>query len=77
MVIPDGEWLKKKIHLESKVNLHLDKGAIMLFSENPADYLPAVHSSWEGKECYKYSPLIYAYECKNIVITGEGEIKQK
>src|SRR5688572_4354879 len=28
-------------------------------------------------ECYNYSPLIYAYECKNIAITGEGEIKAK
>ncbi|MDM8174316.1 MULTISPECIES: glycoside hydrolase family 28 protein [Olivibacter] len=77
VVIPAGEWLTGKIHLKSNVNLHLDKGALLLFSENPADYLPAVHSSWEGMECYNYSPLIYAYECKNIAITGQGEIKAK
>lgn len=77
VVIPAGEWLTKKIHLKSNVNLHLDKGAVLLFSEDPADYLPAVHSSWEGMECYNYSPLIYAYECKNIAITGEGELKAK
>jgi len=77
VVIPEGEWLTGKVHFKSNVNLHLNKGAVLLFSENPADYLPAVHSTWEGMECYNYSPLIYAYECKNIAITGEGEIKAK
>ena len=77
VVIPEGEWLTKKIHLKSHVNLHLDKGAVLLFSENPADYLPAVPSTWEGMECYNYSPLIYAYECRNVALTGEGEVKAK
>lgn len=77
VVIPEGEWLTAGVRLKSNVNLHLNKGAVLLFSENPADYLPAVHSSWEGMECYNYTPLIYAYECKNIAITGEGELKAK
>jgi lysophospholipase L1-like esterase len=77
VVIPQGEWLTGKIHLKSNVNLHLNKGAVLLFSDRPEDYLPAVHSSWEGMECYNYSPLIYAYQCKNIAITGEGEVKAK
>lgn len=77
VVIPTGEWLTGAVHLKSNVNLHLDKGAVLLFSENPKDYLPAVHSTWEGLECYNYSPLIYAYQCKNIAITGQGEIKAK
>ena len=77
VVIPEGEWLTKKIHFKSNVNLHLNKGAVLLFSEDPLDYLPAVRSTWEGYECYNYSPLIYAYQCKNIAITGEGELKAK
>ncbi|SHL60163.1 Glycosyl hydrolases family 28 [Chitinophaga jiangningensis] len=77
VVIPAGEWITKKVHLKSNVNLHLEKGATLLFSGNPADYLPAVHSSWEGMECYNYSPLIYAYECRNVAVTGEGEIKSE
>jgi polygalacturonase len=77
VVIPAGEWLTGKIHLKSNVNLHLDKGAVLLFSENPADYLPAVLSTWEGLECYNYSPLIYAYACKNVAITGPGELKAR
>ncbi len=75
--IPKGEWLTGKIHLKSNVNLHLDEGAVLLFSELPEDYLPAVHTTWEGMECFNYSPLIYAYNCENIAITGKGELKAK
>ncbi|WP_435132152.1 glycoside hydrolase family 28 protein [Formosa sp. A9] len=77
VIIPSGEWLTKAIHLKSHVNLHLEAGAILLFSEAPNDYLPAVHSTWEGMECYNYSPLIYAYNCENVAITGSGELKAK
>ena len=45
VVIPEGEWLTKALHFKSNVNLHLNKGAVLLFSENPEDYLPAVHTS--------------------------------
>jgi len=77
VVIPKGEWLTGTIHLKSNVNLHLEKGAILLFSDNPEDYLPAVNTTWEGLECFNYSPLIYAYECTNVAITGEGELKAR
>ena len=75
--IPAGEWLTGQIHLKSNVNLHLSKGAVLLFDDDPTDYLPAVNTSWEGMECMNYSPLIYAWKCKNIAITGEGTIKAK
>ncbi|KJD34756.1 polygalacturonase [Tamlana nanhaiensis] len=77
VLIPKGEWLTKKLHFKSNINLHLSEGAVLLFSENPEDYLPAVHTTWEGMECYNYSPLIYAYNCENIAITGKGELKAK
>ncbi|MCU4676560.1 glycoside hydrolase family 28 protein [Catenovulum sp. 2E275] len=77
VLIPQGEWLCGKIHLKSHINLHLEQGAILLFSEDPNDYLPAVKTTWEGMECYNYSPLIYAYECENIVISGQGKLKAK
>ena len=77
VVIPAGEWPTKAIHFKSHVNLHLEDGATLLFSGNPEHYLPAVKSSWEGMECYNYSPLIYAYECVNIAITGGGTLRAK
>ncbi|TRW23876.1 glycoside hydrolase family 28 protein [Flavobacterium zepuense] len=75
VVIPKGEWLTGKVHLKSNVNLHLEQGAVLSFSEDPNDYLPAVHTTWEGMECYNYSPLVYAYNCTNVAITGKGELK--
>ncbi|MCL6220546.1 glycoside hydrolase family 28 protein [Zunongwangia pacifica] len=77
VVIPKGEWETKKIHLKSNVNLHLEENAVLFFSEDPEDYLPTVLTTWEGMECYNYSPLIYALQCKNIAITGKGKLKAK
>ena len=31
-------------------------------------------TSWEGLECYNYSPLIYAFECENVGISGKGTL---
>ncbi len=72
VVVPAGEWLTGAIHLMSNVNLYLDEGAVLRFTDNPDDYLPAVMTSWEGLECYNYSPLVYAFDCENVAITGTG-----
>jgi polygalacturonase len=77
VVVPAGVWPTGKIHLRSNVNLHLAKGATLLFSSDPQDYLPAVPTSWEGLECYNYSPLVYAYDCENVAITGEGTLEAR
>ena len=69
VIVPSREWKTGPIHLKSNVNLYLEEGAIIRFSDNPDDYLPAVMTSWEGLECYNYSPLIYAFECENIGIS--------
>ncbi len=54
------------------MNLHLEKGALLRFSTRFADYLPVVFTRWEGVECYNYSPLIYARDCENVAVSGEG-----
>lgn len=77
VLVPPGVWYSGKIHLKSNVNLHIAEGAELIFSSNPQDYLPAVHSTWEGLECYNYSPLIYAYECENIALSGKGKLIAK
>lgn len=74
VIVPAGEWLTGPIHFKSNVNLHLAEGAILRFTDNPAAYLPAVMTSWEGMECYNYSPLLYAFECENVAITGTGTL---
>jgi len=72
VVIPDGKFFTGPIHLKNNVNLHLNAGAEILFSTDPQDFYPLVHTSFEGIELMNYSPLIYAYNCKNIAVTGEG-----
>jgi polygalacturonase len=72
VLIPAGDWTTGPIHLRSNVNLRLEKEALVRFSTRPADYLPVVFTRWEGIECYNYSPLIYARDCQNIAVTGEG-----
>ena len=34
-------------------------------------------TSWEGVECLNYSPLVYAYGCTNVAITGKGTFAPK
>lgn len=70
-----GEWYTGPIHFKSNVHLKLEKGAVISFSDNFKDYLPVVFIPWEGNECYNYSPLIYASNCENIAITGEGKLQ--
>ena len=72
VLVPAGKFLTGAIHLESNVNLHLEEGAEILFSTNPQDYYPLVHTSFEGMELMNYSPLIYAKNKKNIAVTGKG-----
>lgn len=77
VVVPTGPWPTGPIHLKSRVNLHLDAGATLRFSPDPADYLPAVLSSWEGLECMIHSPLVYAHEGEDIAVTGSGTLEAR
>lgn len=74
VLIPAGTWQTGPIHLRSNVHLHLEAGAVLKFSRRFADYLPVVFTRWEGIECYNYSPLIYARNCENVAVTGEGTL---
>jgi len=75
VVVPAGSWPTGPVHLKSRVNLHLEAGATLRFSPDPADYLPAVLASWEGLECMIHSPLVYAHDCEDIAITGTGTLE--
>ncbi|WNM31465.1 glycoside hydrolase family 28 protein [Streptomyces sp. Li-HN-5-11] len=72
VVVPAGRWATGPIHLLSRVELHLEAGATLLFSTDPAAYLPTVYSRWQGIELMNYSPLIYAYGQHDIAVTGAG-----
>jgi polygalacturonase len=74
VVVPPGEWLTGAIHLLSNVNLHVSAGATIKFSRATKAYLPLVFTRWEGVELMNYSPFIYAFEQRNIAITGTGTL---
>jgi hypothetical protein len=67
-------FLDGPLILKSDVNLHLKEGSYLKFSGDSSDFLPVVHTRWEGTELYGYSPMIYAYHANNIAITGKGII---
>ncbi len=73
VLIAGGTFLSGAIHMKSNVELHIEEGATLLFDPNPSKY-PIVFTRWEGVECMNYSPLIYAFEQKNIAITGKGTL---
>jgi polygalacturonase len=74
VVVPKGTFLTGAIRLESNVNLHVTDDAVVKFSRDPKQYLPVVFTRWEGVELMNYSALIYAFEAKNIAVTGGGTL---
>lgn len=74
VLVPPGDWFTGPIHLTDNIHLKLSEGSILRFSTQYKDYLPVVFTRWEGMECYNYSPLIYAKDCRNIAITGKGTL---
>lgn len=76
VVVPKGEWVAGAIRFRSNCALHFEDGAKLVFTDDPADY-PEVFTTWEGIECYNHSPLIYAFGCTNVAITGTGLIEPR
>jgi polygalacturonase len=74
VIVPAGNFLTGAIHLLSDVDLHVESGATILFSQNPADFLPVVFTRWQGIELMNYSPFIYSYGQHNIAVTGSGTL---
>lgn len=75
VVVPAGTYLLNgPLQLKSNIDLHLAAGSILLFSGEPAHFLPMVLVRWEGIILHNYSPMIYARGAENIAITGRGVI---
>ena len=63
---PPGEYLSGTIVLKDNVTLHLEAGAILFASRKENDYVPVEHYPWPA--------FIYAYQARNIGISGKGTI---
>lgn len=75
VVIPSGTWECGAIHLKSHIELHLEKGATVIFTPDLSAYLPCVLTNYEGIRCYNFSPMVYGRDLENIAITGEGRFE--
>ena len=73
VVIPAGKYQTGAITLMSNVNLCIEKDAELVFAFNRSLY-PLVYTRWEGLDLWNYQPCIYAIDCKNIALSGEGTI---
>ncbi len=73
VVIPAGIWLTGPIELKSNIDLHVEAGAVVLFSKNQEEY-PLYMSDYEGKETIRAMSPIHAEHASNIAITGSGTI---
>lgn len=73
LVVPAGTWLTGPIKLKSNINLHISKGAILLFSPDINDY-PIIKTTYEGQPAERHQSPITAENCTNIAITGQGII---
>ena len=75
VVIPAGRFRSKgSLFLCSNIDLHFSEGCYLKFSTVPNDFLPPVHTRFEGVDINSYSPLIYAHSQSNIKISGRGII---
>lgn len=73
LTVPQGVWFTGSIVLKSNINLHLDRGAIILFSPDDALY-PFIQTSFEGLDTRRCQSPISGTNLTNVAITGHGAI---
>ncbi len=73
LLVPFGVWFTGPIVFQSNINLHLDKGALVLFTSD-FDAYPLIKTSFEGQETRRCQSPISGKDLQNIAITGEGAI---
>ena len=73
LIVPQGVWFTGPIVLKSNVNLHLEKGAVILFSGDETLY-PIIKTSFEGLDTRRCQSPLSANGATNIAVTGHGAI---
>jgi polygalacturonase len=73
VTVAAGRYLTGTLVFRDNVTLHLEAGAVLLGSQDPADY-PITPNRWEGSERSTHAPLIAGSHLKNVAIVGRGTI---
>jgi polygalacturonase len=71
--VPQGVWFTGPIVLKSHVELHLEKGAVILFSGD-MDLYPVIETNYEGELRKHCQSPVSAVGQTDIAITGQGII---
>ncbi|XP_057992720.1 probable polygalacturonase isoform X2 [Hevea brasiliensis] len=76
LYVPPGKWLTGSFNLTSHLTLFLEKGAVILGSQNPShwDVVEPLPSYGRGIELpgKRYRSLINGYKLRDVVITGDN-----
>lgn len=73
LIVPAGIWFTGPIVLKSNIDLHLEKGAVILFSPD-VDLYPLVETVFEGLDTRRCQSPISGRNLTNVAITGKGAI---
>ncbi len=73
VIVPAGLWSSGPIELKSNVNLHLQRNAMILFTDKFSEY-KLIDANFEGLPAVRNQSPIYATNASNIAITGYGII---
>lgn len=73
VVVPGGLWLTGPIAMQSNINLHIERDAILLFTAD-FDQYALVEGIYEGRRAARNQSPIYGTNLRNIAITGKGII---
>jgi len=73
VLIPNGFWLTGPVVLKSNVNLHLNRAALLQFTNDKSQYKLVV-GNYEGHPSVRNQSPISGTGLTNIAITGDGVI---
>lgn len=73
VTVPAGVWYTGPVVLTDNIELHLERNALLLFSDDKSLY-PLVETTFEGLETWRCQSPISATGARNVAITGEGVI---
>ena len=71
--VPAGNYLVRPLRLCSHLELHLEPGAVLAFSDDFEHY-PTVATRWAGFMCHALQPCLYGEHLEDVAITGRGRI---
>lgn len=68
LTVPQGVWLTGPIELKSRIELHVERNAVIFFSPDKSLYIDP------NPKASRVKPCIGAKNCTDLKITGEGTI---